>query len=279
MLRSFTTLQNSEIDSIAIGGFDGVHKAHKELISHLSTNGVVLVIDRGGKGLTPGKSRCEYMDRGCIIISLDEIKDKSPKKFVEFLTKTFPNLKKIIVGYDFRFGSGREGSTKDLREMFDGDVVVVDEVKEGAVSIHSKTIKALLKEGDIKKADELLGRHYKIEGEVIKGQGLGKKELYPTINIDPKEYILPKDGVYATFVTVNGKKYRSVTFIGKRESVDGNFSVETHIIDSFDDFVGDSVKIEFVKFLRENRKFATLSELREAIGKDIDDAKISLSTL
>ncbi len=272
-MRFFTTLESSDVNTIAIGGFDGVHKAHKALISKLGERGVVVAIDRGGKGLTPGEYRCRYIDRDCLLIDLEEVKSKTPKEFMEMIKTLFPNLQRIIVGYDFRFGNGREGSTKSLKELFDGEVEIVDEIKEDGVSIHSRVIKNLLREGKIEEANRLLGRVYQIEGRVIKGQGLGKKALYPTINIDPNGFVLPKEGVYATYTTVQDKRYRSVTFIGKRESTDGAFSVETHIVDDFDGYVGESVRVEFVKFLRKNRKFESISELKRAIAEDIESSK------
>jgi len=150
---------------------------------------------------------------------------------------------------------------------------LVDEIKIDGISIHSKKIKALLDEGDIELANRLLERSYKIEADVIKGQGIGSKKLFATLNLKCKNFIIPKHGVYATNSVVDLKSYPSVTFIGIRSSTDGVFSIETHLIDT--DIAVDSkrVEVEFIKYIRENRRFDDLNSLKLQIQKDIDIAK------
>ena len=266
-----TTLE--KIETIAIGTFDGMHKAHQELLRRLGHNGAVVVIEKGSASLTPGKERCRYTHYPCFFFQLPSIKHLDAKGFVELLKRTFPNLKKIVVGYDFAFGKDRKYGIEDLRRLFDGVVEVVPEQKLGNLSIHSRHIKELLQRGEIELANKMLGRYYSVRGVVVPGQGIGKEELVPTLNLGIEHFLLPKPGVYATYTEFEGKKYPSVTFIGHRLTTDGAFSVETHIIGQKLAKAPKEVRIYFVKYLRANQKFDTLKNLKAQIQKDIQNAK------
>ena len=270
MLRSFTTLKKSDVTSIAIGGFDGLHTAHKELISNLDSCGALVVIDRGGVGLTPHEYRCRYTDKGCFLVPLVDIRDMSAASFVKFLQDEFKSLQKIVVGYDFRFAKDREGDTRLLKELFDGEVIVVEEITKDGISVHSRVIKDMLKLHDLKSVKTLLGREYAISAKVVKGQGIGKKELFATLNLDIGEFFLPANGVYASYSKIKDEIFKSVTFIGNRVSTDGSFSVETHILNQQLDEDISSVEVTFVEFIRDNQKFESLSDLKVQIQKDID---------
>ena len=271
-MRDSISLKN--IEAVAIGAFDGMHLAHQELFKQLGDNGAIVVIDKGSASLTPGHFRCHYSSYPCCFLPLSKIRHLNAKGFVALLKQKFKNLQKIVVGYDFAFGKDRRYSPKDLMELFDGEVVVVDEVKIDDISVHSRIIKRLLKKGDIQMANRLLGRYYTIEGKRVAGQGIGKKELVPTINLKIKDFLLPKEGVYATLTKVGDFVYKSVSFVGHRISTDGSFAVETHILEDFCE--DERVEIAFVKFMRENQKFDSLRHLRERIIKDIEVAKVFL---
>ncbi len=262
-----------KIESVAIGAFDGMHRAHQKLFEHLGENGAIVVIDKEDASLTPGEYRCRFTSYPCFFFPLQRIKHLDAKGFLELLQSKFPNLKRIVVGYDFAFGKDRRYGIKDLQELFAKEVVVVDEVKIDGVSVHSRYIKELIKQGKVKEAAKLLGRYYEIEGRVVKGQGIGKKELVPTINLEVEGFLLPKEGVYATIAIINAKRYRSVTFVGHRHSIDGSFAVETHIIDDFDEKSFTIVTLRFVDFIRQNKKFSSLQELKKQIFADIAKAK------
>ncbi len=269
-------LENDLVDTIAIGGFDGIHRGHKKLISKLGKHGALVVVDRNDANLTPMTKRSEYSNYPCAFYHFDIIKDLSGKEFLALLSKDFPNLKKIIVGYDFTFGKYKSHSANDLKIMFSGEVEIIEEYLYKGVSVHSSLIRQKIKEGLMSKANELLGREYSIKGQVIKGQGLGKKELYATINISVQHYIIPKNGVYATRTFLNNKYYNSISFVGIRHSTDEKFAIETHILDETKVEEAEEIELTFVKFLRENKKFNDLSELKQQITKDIRKAKKSL---
>lgn len=260
----------NKIGSITIGSFDGLHLAHQELISLAEA---VAVIERNSGYLTPGYKRTHYTDKPCFFYHFDKIKSLTPKVFIAKLQEDFPRLKKIVVGYDFHFGKGKEGNAEILKELFDGEVVIVDEVSLGGVPVHSRTIKACLREGDIDLANRLLDRNYSIDGVVIKGQGIGRKELVPTLNLKTDHYQLPLEGVYASKTRIGKEWCFSVSFLGHRVTTDGSYAVETHVLERNIGEIEGRVCIEFVAFIRENKKFEDLNVLREQIGMDIDKAR------
>ena len=249
-----------------IGGFDGMHKAHQELIKRAD----FLIVIEKGSSLTPGFDRFFYTDKDIILFELEKIKNKTAVQFIEILKKM--NIRKIIVGEDFKFGNRRAGNIQLLKEHF--EVETIKEIFYKDIAIHSRVIREFIKSSQISLANSLLGRNYKIRGIQIKGQGLGSRELVPTINLKLlKPYTLP-NGVFAT--KTNG--LNSITFLGHR-STDGEFAIETHILSS--EFKVPSskfrvIEIEFIKFIRENRKFSNLEELKKQIKKDIENAIISL---
>jgi len=257
-----------------------MHVGHQELFKALGDEGAILVIDAGYANLTPGASRSQHSDLPIIFYPLDEIRHLDAKGFVEKLSQEFPDLKKIVVGYDFHFGKDRSYDYDDLKALFNGDVEVIGEVKVDDDAVHSHKIRAKLQIGDIHGANRFLGYNYTIIGRHVKGQGLGEKELFATINIDAKGYLLPKEGVYVTTVRLGGEEHYhpAVTFIGHRLTTDGSFAVETHILDGEVGEV-DELRISFVDHIRDNQKFDDLQQLKKAIAEDIKSAERRLKRL
>ncbi len=258
------------IKSIAIGSFDGIHIAHRTLIDQADA---IVIIERNGGYLTPGYKRSFYTSKICCFYHFDKVKSLTPKVFVKKLKEDFPHLEKIIVGYDFAFGKEKAGNAEHLDELFDGEVCIIKEVSIEGIPVHSRTIKAYLREGKVEMANKLLGRRYTIDGNVIAGQGLGKKELVPTLNLHVDHYQLPLEGVYATRTKIGEEWLNSVSFLGHRVTTDGSYAVETHVIDKDIGEVNGTVMIEFVAFIRENQKFNGLDGLKKQIQDDIGIAK------
>ena len=267
-MKSISTISKDSIISLAIGGFDGIHLAHQELIKRAQA---LMIVSKYNSNLAPKEYRCKFVKKPCFFYELDDIKKFGCLEFSKFLKGEFPGLKKIIVGYDFRFGFNRSCTPKQLKPDF--EVEIVDEVVIDGISVHSGVIREFISSGKIEEAGKLLGRAYSIEGEVIKGQGIGKKELVATLNISVCDFLLPQNGVYATKCSIDDKMYDSVTFIGVRESTDGCFSVETHIIDKDIKNRGKKVEIFFYKKIRDNKKFNSLNELKKQIKEDIKTVK------
>lgn len=273
-----TYLKNST--AIAIGGFDGMHIGHQHLFSALGENGTIVVIETGYANLTPKKERENFSHYPIMYLELDDIRHLSGEEFVGFLKESFPKLQKIVVGYDFHFGKNRKYSFDDLKIIFDGDVQIINEVTLHGDSVHSHKIRAKLQIGDIKGANDFLGHNYTIRGNLVSGQGIGKKELVATINIEAEGFLTPKEGVYATLTRIDSEEHYhpSVSFVGHRETTDGNFAIESHILDG-EILCKEKASISFVSFIRDNKKFDSLDELKKAIKKDITVASKELKFL
>lgn len=252
------TPNKDEIYSLAIGRFDGLHLGHGAIFAHLGERSAVLVIENHHANLTP--NRAKFAKIPLFFYEFKEIRALCVGDFIAKLRADFTNLKQIVVGADFRFGRDRSGGVDELRASFGGEVCVVDEYKISGVAVHSAKIREFLSAGEIEKASKFLGRNYEICGQIVRGAGLGKRELFATINADINGYFLPKNGVYATFMRILGvsvftparknfddksgenlDKFSQIsgdnfgwfwgaTFIGNRLSVDEKFAIETHVL-------------------------------------------------
>ncbi|PAF45953.1 bifunctional riboflavin kinase/FAD synthetase [Helicobacter sp. 11S02629-2] len=283
-MESFLASSNLPYKSVAIGKFDSMHMAHLKLFSYLGKEGCILSISSYTLPLLlPFKYRAEHSPLPIFKIRLECIKHLSGEEFIRLLTTHLPRLELIVVGYDFTFGRNKSCSVIDLKEILESSypqirLKVLDRQNYKGLTLHTSLIKSLIKNGNVDVANKMLGRIYEISGKVIRGQGLGKKELYPTINMRNILYIVPLHGVYATLTYIEGKAYPSVSFIGHRVSTDNMFCIETHLIDTTIPKVSGYIKIGFIKYLRANKRYKNLEELRNQISKDIIDAKKALES-
>jgi len=268
-------IENS-IKSIAIGSFDGMHTAHQKVVEVVDA---IVIIERNTGYLTPGYKRSCYTNKICCFYFFDLISTLSPEAFVAKLKEDFPHLERIVVGYDFAFGKAKAGNAQTLAKLFDKEVMVIEEIMIEGISVHSRTIKALLRKGELAMANRLLGRKYSLEGDIVTGQGLGKKALVPTLNLKVAHYQLPLEGVYATRTKVGGEWFASVSFLGHRVTTDGSYAVETHLLETTVEITEGESMVEFSTFLRENRKFDSLEALKAQIEEDIKQAKYSLASI
>ena len=265
----------SPIESIAIGSFDGIHIAHRELIARAEG---VAVIEREPRGrLTPGYKRSWYCEKPMAFYLFERIRHLGAREFVAMLREDYPRLKRIVVGYDFRFGKDREGSARDLEEIFEGEVEVIPEIALEGIPVHLRTIRELLSAGEPDRANRLLGRPYAVDGTPVRGQGLGSREFVPTINLVTEGYHLPAEGVYAGVTRLGDRRYKSAIFLGHRVSTDGSFALETHLLEYDGAELPPRIFVEFHRYLRPNRRFECFEELRGQIGKDLEQvAEISM---
>jgi len=249
-----------------------MHRAHQQLFLRLDTNGAIVVISTQYANLSPNASRMKYTTFPLFYYELEDIKHLSGKEFIYLLNEEFPNLQKIVVGYDFRFGYKAKCGIKSLKELFQGEVITVDEYKILDIPVHSRVIREYLRDGNITIANKLLGYHYTFEGLHIAGQGLGSKQFVPTINIDVKDFLIPQEGIYVTKTILNTIEYNSVSFIGHRVTTDGNFAIETHILEDISSFdMPKVIKIAFYDKLRDNKKYEVYEELKQRILQDIKE--------
>ena len=267
-----TTMKNST--AIAIGGFDGMHIGHQHLFSELGERGCIVVIETGYANLTPKRERENFSDYPILYLELDDIRHLDGEEFIAFLKDKFPSLEKID------FGKDRKYNFDSLKSLFDGEVKVIEEVSLHDDSVHSHKIRQKLSIGDIKGANAFLGHNYTIRGQKEAGQGIGKKELVATINITASGFLTPKEGVYVSLTRIDDEEHYhpSVSFVGHRETTDGEFAIESHVLDG-EVLCEERASISFISFVRDNKKFDSLDELKIAIKKDIAIAQRELKVL
>lgn len=287
---------------LAIGVFDGVHVGHQKVIrralqgaSQDRGSGIVVTFDphpaevlrpSGGPLLiTPGsQQRAVMAEMG--VEAILEIKfdrafaEVTAEEFVlELVTACRGRLKRICVGYDWRFGKGRKGDVGLLsrlgqREGF--EVTAIPAVELEGVVVRSTRVREAVSNGDLETAEKLLGRRYGISGLVVEGEGIGRELGYPTANLRVENRLMPPFGVYAVWCEVGGQRVRGVANFGTRPSVaPDNLSGrwEVHLLDWSGDLYGSEIRAEFVSRLRGEHKFANLDELVDQIGRDIVEAR------
>lgn len=285
---------------ITIGNFDGFHLAHQALVNRiveekrrLSAKAALLTFHPHPKQVlqpeTPLTKIYNEETKNSLLSSsgLDQVflipftKDFAsidPEAFL--LEHLFPivDLKKIIVGYDFNFGRKRAGSTELLEKLaFQNKIEfeTLDPVKVGSYTVSSTMIRRLLFEGDFKHAQEFLGRPWSIEGEVKQGDQRGRTLGFPTLNIYPEIQLPIHNGVYACLVEIGGSIYNSVCNIGLRPTFAGKeLVVEAHILDFQQEIYGEFVRILPQKFIRKERPFSSLEELKQQIQHDLEQTQV-----
>ena len=185
-----------------------------------------------------------------------------------------------MVGRDYTFGKNREGNI-DLLNQYSAsnnfEVIIRDWIKATVNASHrisSTRIRKLVMAGDVQNAQKLLGRHYQIRGTVGTGRNRGGKLLgFPTANIELKDELSPKGGVYAVIVECMGESFKGVANIGYSPTFDDHmFTVEVHILNFNHDIYNQNIKVNFVKRIRDEKKFSSLDELAEQISKDTRQA-------
>lgn len=285
------SILDSEGISLAIGFFDGVHIGHQALIKEARNSQYepcVLTFSDEFKSALSGKSpellrtlqeKEEYLfRRGIKRIFVFPFKEKiihsDIETFLDFLSNR--KVRKLVVGKDFTFGDKGRGKPSDLlrREDRGCEVVIEDlrdfEYKGERAKISSTAIKSFLKNGELEEADKLLGYPYVRVGKVVKGKQNGRKIGFPTANIypDPTKVCLPV-GVYQSVTLVEGKWYPSRTNIGTHPTIDETDEkvIETNIFGVDFDLYGLNIAVCFVRYLRDQVKFDSVSELKKNLSE------------
>ena len=286
---------------IALGFFDGVHRGHGELLKRTKERAAelgavpsvlsfdvhpdTLVFGNDVKLLNSAADREELIRRyygidDIVFWHFDRHMMEMPwKEFVDTLFSEL-NVCRVVVGEDFRCGWRGEGRAELIREYCEtlgADCDILPALREDGRVISSTWIRELIQKGDIEKAEKLLGHPHTLSDTVRPGFQLGRKLGTPTINMAfPEGVLIPKFGVYASRVTVDsGESYQAVTNIGIRPTV-GNgsrVSVESHLLDFSGDLYGQTVRVEFLKFLRPEIKFESTEKLARQIRLDAETAR------
>lgn len=286
IIDNYKNIKNSEPLTITIGNFDGIHLAHQALLKKLSKykdtkSGLVTFNPHPSKLFkVPNYQKLISLDDKIKIISNfnidymfivefdEEFSKLSVNEFINFLKNL--NVKRVIIGSDFRFGYKKSGSINDLKKYF--KVIVIEDLLTNNELISTTHIKQLIYNAKLDEAKELLTRNYFITGPVMKGSNIGSKIGFPTANIDYNDYLIPKDGVYYANVIYQGKLYRGALNIGHNPTL--NYSnkkrVEVHLLDFNGELYGSYLTVYFIKYLREELKFSNKDELIKTLRNDVE---------
>ena len=285
---------------IALGFFDGVHLGHQALLrraveraEQMDLSSAVFTFDRSPKEfvtgvkvplLTTNEERSATIKRlfpveTVIVEPFDEQMMTMPwVDFVLMLAQKY-HAGWLVAGHDFRFGHKNAGTPallcKKAAQLGMGCDIIPAVTLDGE-TVSSTLIRTLLREGEVERACELMGHPYTITGQVLHGKGLGRTIGAPTLNVVPEDGLLiPAYGVYAARVSVAGRQYEAVTNVGVRPTVDenGGVTVESHLLDVNEQLYGRECRVEFLKLLRPEQKFADLAQLQMQIARDVAAAR------
>jgi len=201
----------------------------------------------------------------------------SPEAFFEDVILGLFQARAVVEGFNFRFGHGRTGTNATLRELCAKHCVRFVEVaplEDEGEAVSSSRVRAALVVGDVTTAAILLGRAYGIRGVVVEGARRGRTIGFPTANIGPVATLVPKDGVYAVRVIMNGLRHAGAANVGPNPTFgDHAQKIEVHLIDFSGDLYGQEIRVEFIRRLRDTRPFAGVSELVEQLHRDVEASR------
>lgn len=281
---------------VTIGNFDGVHLGHRELIRRALKEAenenlnFILVTFRPHPRVALGKPHQPILtkeDRDALLREAGvrdileipftkELANLSAEAFTrEYLTPLNP--KKIVVGHDFCLGRNREGNVARLRELGESGNFRVEQIRPVLLEgepVSSTRLRDALKRGEVERAARLLGRPYKLCGEVTRGEGRGGPLGYPTANLDQTETVVPGDGVYATVAVTPSGEYEAVTNVGFNPTFKGKKrTVETFLLDRDENLYGRPLCLKFVARLRSEKTFPSPEALKKQIAGDVAKAR------
>lgn len=283
---------------VTIGTFDGVHLGHQKIINRLlelkKQNGGEIVLftfephprkvlfpeQRDLKLITTSEEKCELLEKfnvdNVLVYPFSTSFSQMPARdyIFEILVKGL-KTGTLVIGYDHRFGSNREGNLNMLKELEKLGIFEVEEISAQEIdqlNVSSTRIRKAIDEGDIETANKFLGYNFFVSGIVVKGKQLGRTIGYPTANIfvADSNKLIPKIGVYSVYAIYKGKKYKGMLNVGINPTTDtdNKIKVEVNIFDFDKEIYGENLKVEFVKRIRDEKKFANLDELKDAIAND-----------
>lgn len=285
-----------------IGNFDGVHRGHQRILRRVVERAravgrpavaitfephplAVLRPDQAPPRLQTLRQKEEAMeaiglDTLLVIPFTRDFSLTEPEEFVGDFLGARLAASEIFLGRHFAFGRGKRGDLSLLARLGPEsgfEASAVEEVEFEGEPISSTRIREAIRAGEVARAAQMLGRDYEMDGIVTKGEGMGRKIGYPTINLSPENELYPGNGVYVSRLAVpsSGTVLDAVTNVGTRPTLyeDVARTIETYVPDFSGDVYGEKVRLFFRERLREERKFASLEDLTAQIGRDVDDAR------
>lgn len=263
-------VNNKNRIAVALGDFDGMHKAHQTVITGAEN---VIVYSVNNKFSLMQKSIFEKRFPNAVFANFEQIKDMQGEEFIEKILIEKFNAGIVLCGYNFRFGKKASWSALDMRKYLeDRDIWVriLEHLDFDGEPISSTRIRMALENGEIERANEMLGYKFTFENIVTEGDHRGRTIGFPTINQNyPKELVNVKFGVYESIAYIDGKGYKSFTNIGIRPTwrVDETLC-ETHIFNYSKNLYNKNVRIELVRYLRGEREFSSVEELKKQLEYD-----------
>ncbi len=293
-------LQDYQDGTLIIGNFDGVHRGHSALIKHMAENEDLfprphLVFsfqphpmaffkpEQPQFQLTSPEQKLAILSGldidGLILMTFNqECASLTPEEFIKTITCDMFRTKAIITGDDFHFGKGRAGNCETLQKASMEYGFYYHRMQEQSdpkgQRFTSTMVRDAIKQGDMARACDLMGRPYQITGEVIKGEQLGRQLNMPTANILPESYCRPAYGIYVVTAQFADKYYQAIANFGTRPAVGGTYPLlEVHLFDFDDDLYGQNLSINFWHLLRAECDFPSLEALKTQMHQDCADAK------
>ncbi len=282
---------------LAIGNFDGVHAGHRVILRRVAaiarerglTPAVLTFDPHPARVLAPERApklistiaqrlrrmESEGVDAAMLLAFSREMASLSPEEFARTVLVEKLRARVVIIGEDFRFGYRQSGDLATMRllgEKLGFEVESAGTIQRRGARISSTAVRTLVEVGQMSKACRMLGGPFALEGAVVKGHGIGRKQTVPTLNLAPENELLPPVGVYVTetWDEEPRRRWRSITNVGYRPTFDGQgLSVETFLLDPFDGETPERIEVSFLRFVREERKFETPELLRAQIMRDV----------
>ena len=285
---------------VTVGTFDGVHIAHQELIRDVvqrarGRNGrsVIITFDPHPKEVLTGKplhlltsieerqQMCEQLGVDvffCTEFTYDFSRQSSRDFYLRYVIQG-TGVSEVVEGYDHHFGRDREGSIEELLQLgreFEFSVDALKPVYVDEEIVSSSQIRQHLFRGRVDRAHRLLGRPYPVAGTVVRGDGRGRQLGYPTANLQlsSNRKMIPQDGIYFAQVEIDATVYSCMVSIGVRPTffTHGQRTIEAHLLDFDRDLYGKAITLQFLKRLREERKFDSAAQLIEQMNKDKEES-------
>ena len=302
-LHKLDTKKDFKIQNLClcIGNFDGIHLGHQHIIKKIILNTKSYNLKSAIMTFVPHpKIYFKRTDNNFNIISNDHKKNflnslgienyieyKFNKvlanldaiNFIEKILVKQLNVKRIVVGKDFRFGKDRKGDTnllKKLSSKYNYKLSIIGHVKNNKTNLKfsSSIIRKNINEGSFEKVSQALGRNWFMQGKIVRGNQKARLINFPTANIKPGNHILPKKGVYCVNIIFKSNLYKGIANFGERPTVKGVYLLlEAHIFGFNKDIYGKELTVEFLAFIRAEKKFDNFEELTKQIKKDINKAK------
>ncbi|HWE48761.1 MAG TPA: bifunctional riboflavin kinase/FAD synthetase [Bryobacteraceae bacterium] len=278
--------------AVTIGNFDGVHAGHRQIMRQLKSPGLtpvvltfdphpakVLAPDRAPKLLMTMAQRLRaFESEGIQAVLLlpfsTDLAALTPEEFVRQVLVGTLKARLVLVGEDFRFGHKQAGNIDTLRTLgrqYGFEVSPIAPIEQRHERISSSRVRKLVTEGAVSRACRMLGAPFALEGEVVKGQGIGSKQTVPTLNLAPRNETLPKSGVYVTRTRDidSTREWPSITNVGYRPTFNGKeLTIETFLLGPFDGSSPQKIEVKFLAFVRDERKFDTPEDLKKQILRD-----------